>query len=251
MRAYAVWLVALAAYVVAVFHRASLGVAGLEAQERFSAGASAVSLFLVLQLAVYAGMQVPVGIALDRYGARRLVVAGGLTMAAGQLVLAVATDVPTAIAARVLVGAGDAMTFISVLRVIGAWFPGRTVPVVTQLTGILGQFGQVLAAAPLVALLHGVGWQDTFLGAAAVGVLVAVLVLATLRDAPAGAVRPAPPGLAEVREGWPRRGASRHPDRPLHPPGHPVLRHGVRPAVGLSVPRPAGRAWRRARPRRC
>ena len=201
LRAYAVWLVALVSYVVAVFHRASLGVAAPEAQERFSAGASAVSLFLVLQLTVYAGMQVPVGVALDRFGSRRLIVTGGVAMAAGQLVLAVATDVPTAIAARVLVGAGDAMTFISVLRVIGAWFPGRTVPVVTQLTGILGQLGQVLAASPLVALLHGAGWRSTFLGAAAVGLLVAVLVLATLRNAPAGVVRAAPPDLAAVREG--------------------------------------------------
>ncbi|WP_233498401.1 nitrate/nitrite transporter [Blastococcus sp. TF02A-26] len=201
LRAHGVWLVALASYVMAVFHRASLGVAGPEAQERFSAGASAVSLFLVLQLAVYAGMQVPVGVALDRFGSRRLIVAGGLTMAAGQLLLAVATDVPTAIAARVLVGAGDAMTFISVLRIIGAWFPGGTVPVITQLTGILGQLGQVIAASPLVALLHGAGWRNTFLGAAAVGVLVTVLVLATLRDAPAGVVRPAPPDLAAVREG--------------------------------------------------
>ncbi len=195
------WLVALLSYVVAVFHRASLGVAGPEAQERFSAGASAISLFVVLQLAVYAGMQVPVGVALDRFGSRRLIVAGGLTMAVGQLVLAVAANVPTAVAARVLVGAGDAMTFISVLRLVGAWFAGPTVPVITQLTGILGQLGQVLAASPLVALLHGVGWRSTFLGAAAAGVLVAVLVLATLRDAPAGVVRPAAPGMAAVREG--------------------------------------------------
>jgi MFS family permease len=196
-----VWLVALAAYVVAVFHRASLGVAGPEAQERFSAGASALSLFLVLQLAVYAGMQVPVGVALDRFGSRRLIVAGGLTMAAGPLLLAVATDVPTAVCARVLVGAGDAMTFISVLRIIGAWFTGGTVPVITQLTGILGQLGQVAAATPLVALLHGAGWRSTFLGAAAVGLLVTVLVVTTLRDVPEGVARPAPPGLAAVREG--------------------------------------------------
>ncbi|MGY1671534.1 MFS transporter [Geodermatophilus sp. SYSU D00710] len=199
LRAYAVWLTALAAYVVAVFHRASLGVAGVEAQERFSAGASAVSLFLVLQLAVYAGLQVPVGVALDRFGSRRLLLAGGLTMAAGQLVLALATDVPTAVAARVLVGAGDAMTFISVLRVVGFWFPGPTVPLVTQLTGILGQVGQILAAYPLVALLHAAGWQSTFVGAAAAGVLVAVLVLTTLRDAPPGTPPPGAAGLAEVR----------------------------------------------------
>src|SRR5215217_6215370 len=200
-RAYAVWAVGLLAYAVAVFHRASLGVAGVEAQERFSAGASAVSLFLVLQLAVYAGLQVPVGVALDRFGSRRLIVAGGLTMAAGQLVLALATDVPTAVAARVLVGAGDAMTFISVLRVVSFWFPGRTVPLVTQLTGLLGQVGQIVAAYPLVALLHRASWPVTFAGAGAVSLLVALLVAVALRDAPHELDRAPVVGLAEVGRG--------------------------------------------------
>jgi MFS family permease len=201
-RAYAVWAVGLVAYAVAIFQRGSLGVAAVDAQQRFSAGASAVSLFLVLQLAVYAGMQIPVGVALDRFGSRRMVAAGAVTMAAGQLLLAVATAVPTAIAARVLVGAGDAMTFISVLRVVSLWFPGRAVPLITQLTGILGQLGQVAAAYPLVRILHATSWTATFVGAAAVGVLVAVLVLAALRDAPGGApVTRSSAGLAEVRAG--------------------------------------------------
>ena len=72
-RAYAMWLVALAAYVVAVFHRSSLGVAAVQAQERFATGASAVALFLVVQLAVYAALQVPVGVALDRFGSRWMI----------------------------------------------------------------------------------------------------------------------------------------------------------------------------------
>jgi MFS family permease len=199
VRAYVVWLVALAAYAVAVFHRASLGVAAVDAQERFAAGASAVSLFLVLQLAVYAALQVPVGVALDRFGSRRMILVGAVTMAAGQLVLALATDVSTAIIARVLVGAGDAMTFISVLRVISLWFPGRTVPLITQLTGILGQLGSIAAAYPLVALLHGTSWRTTFLGAAATGLVVAVLVLVALRDAPAGTVPTSPAGLTDLR----------------------------------------------------
>jgi MFS family permease len=198
-RALTVWAVALLAYAVAVFHRSSLGVAAVDAQERFSTGASAVSLFLVLQLAVYAGLQVPVGVALDRLGSRRMILAGAVTMAAGQLVLALATDVPTAVAARVLVGAGDAMTFISVLRLVSVWFPGHTVPLITQLTGILGQVGSVAAAFPLVALLHGTSWRTTFLGAAATGLLVSILVLVALRDAPPGAVSTPPTGLAELR----------------------------------------------------
>ena len=198
-RAYVVWLVAVTAYVVAVFNRSSLGVAAVDAQERFSAGASAISLFLVLQLAVYAALQVPVGVALDRFGSRRMILAGAVTMAAGQLVLALATDVPTAVAARVLVGAGDAMTFISVLRVIGLWFPSTTVPLITQATGILGQLGSIAAAYPLVALLHSTTWQTTFLGAAGTGIVVAVLVLVALRDAPAGTVSADPVSVAVLR----------------------------------------------------
>jgi MFS family permease len=194
------WLVALAAYVVAVFHRSSLGVAAVEAEERFASGASAVALFLVVQLAVYAALQVPVGIALDRLGSRWMLVGGAVTMAAGQLVLAIATDVPTAVAGRVLVGAGDAMTFISVLRVVALWFPGTRVPLITQVTGLAGQLGSVAAAFPLVALLHGTSWPVTFGGAAALGVLVAVLVLVALRDAPPGTPRAAAAGLAELRQ---------------------------------------------------
>jgi len=198
-RAYVAWAVGLTAYAVAVFHRSTLGVAAVDAQERFSAGASAVSLFLVLQLAVYAALQVPVGVALDRFGSRRMILAGAVTMAAGQLVLALATDVPTAVAARVLVGAGDAMTFISVLRLVSLWFPGSRVALITQLTGILGQVGSIVAAYPLVALLHATSWQTTFLGAAATGLLVAVLVLVALRDAPAGTAPTPPVGLTDLR----------------------------------------------------
>src|SRR3954449_3080319 len=198
-RAYVVWLVALAAYGVAVFQRASLGVAAVDAQERFSAGASAISLLLVVQLAVYAALQVPVGVALDRFGSRRMILAGALTMAAGQFVLALASDVPTAVLARILVGAGDAMTFISVLRVISLWFPGRTVPLITQLTGIIGQLGSIAAAYPLVTLLHRTSWEVTFLGAAATGGLVALLVLVALRESPSGTPSAPVSGPADLR----------------------------------------------------
>jgi MFS family permease len=187
-----IWLVGVAVYVIAVLQRTSLGVAGLDATARFHSSASALATFAVVQLLVYAALQIPVGVLLDRFGSRRLLLVGALTMAAGQLVLALATDFPTAVAARVLVGAGDAMTFISVLRLVSAWFPPRRIPLMSQLTGILGQLGQVLSAVPLVALLHGPGWTPAFLSAAALGVLAAVLALAALRDAPPGTTVRAP-----------------------------------------------------------
>lgn len=185
-RAWLVWGIGVAAYLVAGFQRGSLGVAALTAQHRLHASAGELSLFVVLQLGVYAGMQIPVGVALDRYGTRRLVVTGGVVMAAGQALLALSHAVVPAVIARILVGAGDAMTFISVLRLVAHWFPSRQAPMVTQLTAILGQLGQVIAAYPLVALLGSVGWTSAFLGAAVVGVVVAAVAAAGLRDAPEG-----------------------------------------------------------------
>jgi MFS family permease len=183
-RAWAVWSVALAAYVVAVLHRTSLGVAGLDAQSRFGVGAGALASFAVLQLLVYAGLQVPVGLLLDRFGTLRLVFGGALVMAAGQAMMALSDGVTGAVVARVLVGAGDAMTFISVLRLVPQWFPSRRVPVVTQLTGLVGQLGQILSAVPLAALLAVAGWTPAFLSAAGAGVFVAILALAALHDTP-------------------------------------------------------------------
>jgi len=107
-------------------------------------------------------------------------------MALGQIALAFAHSFPTAILARILVGAGDAMTFISVLRLVNSWFPPRQVPVLTQVTGLVGQAGQILSVIPLVALLHGAGWTPAFLSAASLSVLAAILTLAVVRDSPDG-----------------------------------------------------------------
>ena len=64
-----VWGVALAAYLLAIFHRSSLAVAGLAAADRFDISAAQLATFTMLQLLVYAGMQIPVGLLVDRYGA--------------------------------------------------------------------------------------------------------------------------------------------------------------------------------------
>ena len=197
-----IWSIGLLAYVLAVFDRNSLGVTGVLAQQRFHASAGVLALFSVMQLAVYAGLQVPVGVLLDRVGSRRMLMAGAVFMAGGQLALATSHSVPAAIGARILVGAGDAMTFNSVLRLVTLWFPARQIPLVTQLTGIVGQLGQLAAAYPLVALLHGAGWTDTLPHrGGAWAVAIAGFVGLTLRDAPEDADTAAePPSMAEMRQ---------------------------------------------------
>jgi hypothetical protein len=71
------WLAAVAVYMTAAFHRSSLGVAGLDAVERFGISSGALSIFVLLQLGVYAAMQVPTGILVDRYGPRCLLLWAG------------------------------------------------------------------------------------------------------------------------------------------------------------------------------
>lgn len=183
-RAWGIWLVAISVYVLAVFNRSSLGVAGLLATERFDITGTQLASFTSLQLLIYAGMQVPVGVLLDRFGSRVMLVSGLLLMTAGQLVFAFATSFPAALVARAIVGGGDALIFISVMRLVAVWFLVRQAPFVAQLTGQVGQLGGVLAAAPLSLALQWLGWTRAFAVLSSLGVVLLVAVLVAVKDSP-------------------------------------------------------------------
>lgn len=189
-RAWLIWTIGVFAYLVAVSQRTSFGVVGLEATERFHASASAISFFTVLQLLVYAGLQIPVGVLVDRFGSRAMIAGGAVLMGLGQLQLAFADSIPGGVLGRVLVGAGDAMTFISVIRLIPLWFAPARVPLVTQLTGMSGQLGQLFSVVPFALVLHAAGWTQAFLMLAGMSGLAVVLVLLFLLDVPPGTPRP-------------------------------------------------------------
>jgi sugar phosphate permease len=198
VRPWIVWATGLLAYIVAVLDRTTLGVSGLDAADRFAASPSVLSTFVVLQVIVYAGAQVPAGLLLDRFGSKVLIISGAGLMASGQLILAFSESLPAAIAARAIVGLGDAVTFISVLRLVPHWFQPRQVPLVTQLTGICGQLGQVLSAVPFLAVLTGSGWTTAYTSVAAVGVVSMALTLALVKNTPNGPV--ADPETLSIRD---------------------------------------------------
>lgn len=183
-----VWAVGVTGYVLSVTNRTSLSAVGTDAAVRFDADASSLSMFAVIQLFVYGGMQIPVGLLLDRFGARPIITVGMLLMAAGQIVMAFATDVGIGILARVLIGAGDAAIFPSVLRLIATWFPDQKNPVMVQLTGIIGQTGQIVSILPLAALLHATSWSVAFGSLAGLGVVFTVLSFLIVRNRPPGRV---------------------------------------------------------------
>ncbi|MFF4455532.1 nitrate/nitrite transporter [Streptomyces goshikiensis] len=206
--AVAVWSIGVSVYFVAVIFRTSLGVAGLEAADRFHVNASALSTFSLLQLLVYAGMQIPVGLMVDRLGTKKVLTLGAVLFTAGQIGFALSPSYGMALAARALLGCGDAMTFISVLRLGTRWFPARRAPVMAQLAGLIGMAGNLVSTLVLAPVLHGAGWAAAFAGSAAAGLVVLVPLTLFLRDHPEGhGPAPRPRGTGgfvrrQIAESW-------------------------------------------------
>lgn len=186
-RAYLVWGTGVFAYIIAVAGRTSLGVAGLQAIDRFDMSAAMLSTFVMVQLGVYAGAQLPAGVILDRIGSRNLITFGLFVLAIGQITLGLVTSVPTALVARVLIGLGDATIMISVIRLIPRWFAPRVVPLLTQLTGVLGQFGQIISAIPLFFVITNLGWTPAFAGLGVLCFLVGLCVMVLVQNRPRSA----------------------------------------------------------------
>ncbi|MCZ0994484.1 MFS transporter [Streptomyces noursei] len=198
-KAIAVWGIGVAVYFVAITYRTSLGVAGLDAAHRFHINASALSTFSILQLLVYAGMQIPVGLLVDRLGAKKVLALGVVLYTAGQFGFAFSDAYGMALGSRALLGCGDAMTFISVLRLGARWFPARRGPMIAQIAALVGMAGNLISTLVLARLLHTFGWTTTFAGSALGGIAVLALLLLFLKDHPEGSPRRPRPASTAVR----------------------------------------------------
>jgi len=185
-RSWLIFGIGVFAYLIAVMQRTSIGVAGVAATERFHSTASVLSTLAVVQLIVYAAMQIPVGVLIDRVGSRWLMAVGTALMIVGQVTVAFAPTIGIAILGRILVGAGDATVFTSLMRLINSWFRGRLVPQLSQWIGNIGQLGQVLSAIPFAIILHQAGWTTALLSAASLSVIALVGIVAAISDRPVG-----------------------------------------------------------------
>lgn len=210
--AWTAWGLAASCYVLAMFHRMSLGVASLDAGDRLHAGSGAVAALSVAGLGAYLLGQVPAGLVSDRIGPRRALAGGLLLMATGEALFAVSHAFAPALAGRALVGLGDACIFLNVLRVAAHWFPRAQFAPLTAATAALGAVGQLATTVPLNRALHGAGWSATFLAGSVVTAVMACVVGSLLRERPAGAAAPPrhehPPVRASLARAW-RRPATR------------------------------------------
>lgn len=83
-----------------------------------------------------------------------------------------------------LIGAGDAMAFLSVMRLLPYWFPLRHAPVFAQVSAGLGQLGQFISAVPFLALLGARGWVVSFVSLGTAMLVVAGAAAVAISDTP-------------------------------------------------------------------
>jgi predicted MFS family arabinose efflux permease len=180
--------------------RAMLAVIGPLLALEFSLSASDLGLLAAVLFVAYAGAQLPVGVALDRYGARRVQTALAALSGGAFLLCALADGVVMLGVGRFLTGIGIAAGLMAMLKANTQWFPKARVAAMTGSGVFIGGMGGMLATLPLQALLPMVGWRGGFVILALMSFAIAAWIWLSVADAPPGHVKPKTRGLlSEVK----------------------------------------------------
>lgn len=169
-------------YMLSFFQRTSVpGTVFDEIQADCGLSASAVTALGALFVYVYGGMQIVVGLAVDRCGGRRMILLGGAAMAAGALLFPLGQARGTLIAARVLTGFGASFMYLCIVRETHDLFPARRF---TRLMGaalFCGFAGGMAGTLPLQRVVAATGWRTALFSAGVVTALAVLLAWLCLR----------------------------------------------------------------------
>jgi MFS family permease len=153
-----------------------------ELMRDFAVGAAVLGNLSAAYFYGYAGMQIPVGLLLDRFGPRRLIGISTLVCAGGCVLFATSTTLGAVTAGRFLIGASAAFSLVGAMAVAGQWFPASRFAIFSGLAMAMGMAGGVLGQAPLRVAMEATDWRTTTLLLAAGGVALSLAAWATVRD---------------------------------------------------------------------
>jgi MFS family permease len=180
-----VWGLAAVFYFYENLLQVSLDVMAPELMRTFKANATELGNLGGYYFWIYAIMQIPIGVLLDRFGARRLLtIAAGICML-GCLVFGTATKLNYAEVGRLLVGFGSAFAAVSCFSLIAHWFPTRRFALVTGLSVAIAMLGAIGGHVPLALLVKACGWRNSMLFLCAVGGILTFFIWYIVRDQPA------------------------------------------------------------------
>jgi MFS family permease len=162
-----VWAVAATFYLAAFYLRTSPAVMTTELMRDFGIKASQLGQFSAFYFYAYILMQIPTGVLVDSWGARRLLIVGSLAAAAGTLLFGTTTSYALASAGRAIVGASTAVGWVVTLKLATHWFPKSRFAMLSGLGLMMGNIGALFAQVPLRLLVEHYGWRAVALGSAA------------------------------------------------------------------------------------
>ncbi len=193
---YVSWGLAVAFFFYAWVLRVAPSVMVEQLMRDFAVSGAVLGNLSAIYFYLYAVLQMPVGMAHDRWGPRRVLSLATLLAGAGALIFAVAPTVEFAYLGRALVGAGAAFGFVGSMVIASAWFPPRRFALLAGLALAFGFLGGIGGQAPLAILVDLLGWRSCMLllAVAAVGLSLAIWLLA--RDRPEGNLTPGSRGSA-------------------------------------------------------
>ena len=169
-------------YIVSQFLRNSVGVIAPDLATELGLSAAEIGTLSSAFFLAFAAVQLPLGMALDRFGPRRcLVVCAGIAIV-GAILFASATSPGGLIVARALLGVGASASLVAPLSVYAWRFPPERFATLAGLQVGLGTIGTLIATAPLAFSTAAIGWRGSFLVVAAVTAVIGIVVAVTVRD---------------------------------------------------------------------
>lgn len=172
------------AYFFVFFHRLSPAAVKVNLEQAFKMTAMQYSNLNSAYFYSYAIMQIPVGILADTLGARKTAVIGCLLMAAGSIFFGLAPSFSLVILARVVVGLGASVIFLSILKIQSTWFEEKEFGTLTGMTTFIGNMGGAGAQGPLAFMVGLLTWRMSFIAIGIFSVVLALALFIVVRNKP-------------------------------------------------------------------
>ncbi len=182
-----VYLPFAAAYFLSYLFRTVNAVVGPVIADELALSAGDLGLLTSAYFIMFAAIQLPLGVALDRFGPRRVQTVLLLIAASGALVFGLGSGMAQLVAGRVLIGLGVSAGLMAALKVISLWFRREQWPLVNGLLMAAGGLGAMTATAPAQAALGVMDWHGLFFVLSLVTVVVALLLFLIAPEKPADA----------------------------------------------------------------
>lgn len=160
--------------------------------------AETIGLLTSIFFLFYAGVQIPLGMALDRFGARRVSTTLFTVAGLSALVFAQASDFGVLLVSRALMGVGISAAFMGALKAVIDWVPRDKLPITNSLIMTMGGMGVMGATYPVQFALNFTDWRGVFIG---IAIATFVIVLCIFFVAPERSRAASPPSTGSSIRG--------------------------------------------------